>query len=439
MNGMLPVCMGLCCDLLMVGAIYLLFHVYLGPSRVSRRREYLAYGVCWLVNWANGTLLGVPMANLLISTLSLLALTLLYSGQVVEKLLKALLILCVPALSEMLVYGLMCLVHSPDRINPLVGLLTSRFLLVVLALMLKRLHTPRKSLQISRIYWMALLGLPGGSILLLMLLTVKYETIGGMGVLLISGVLFAMDLLAFYVLSKLEEYSAAYYERELLARQNQAYQAEFQLMRQSEEQVRALRHDMKNHLAILREYAAHGRVEEMERYLDTFAQKLTRPGLVHTGNPNLDSILNYKLEQTRQAGVRLELDVRLPQGLEADPFDLNVLLGNLLDNAIEGVETSPDKWLSLLLRLEQGVLLLKVANSYDGVVQVTQGPQGPVYHSRKGGQGHGLGLGIVERVVEKYHGQLQIHSEGTTFEAEALLYLEEQSALREFSPGPRET
>lgn len=214
------------------------------------------------------------------------------------------------------------------------------------------------------------------------------------------------------------------YERELLAQQNRAYRAEFGRMRQSEQQVRALRHDLKNHLAVLEAYAAGGHTEELMRYLRRLDQQLDRPGLVHTGNPELDSILNYKLSQAQQAGARLELDVRLPRDVTADLFDLNVVLGNLLDNAVEGLETCETKELFLSLTVDQGVLSLHIRNRYDGVALWREGPDGPVYRSRKSGPGHGLGLGIVRRMVDKYHGALQIDSAGTVFSVKAILYLD---------------
>lgn len=108
-----------------------------------------------------------------------------------------------------------------------------------------------------------------------------------------------------------------------------------------------------------------------------------------------------------------------------DAFDLNVMLGNLLDNAVEALLGSDDKWISLSLREDRGVFFLKIANSYDGMAVQTDGPEGPVYYSRKKGHGHGLGLSIVQSVINKYHGELQIESAGTIFTVEALLYLEE--------------
>ena len=141
-----------------------------------------------------------------------------------------------------------------------------------------------------------------------------------------------------------------FHERELLWQQNQAYRAEFDRMRQWERQLCALRHDMKNHLSVLRTYAALGQTEKLEQYLDRLGQPLIPPGFVHTGNPEIDSMLNYKLEQAERAGAKLELDVRLPEGFAADVFDLTIILGNLLDNALEGLKKAGPRRFSYVWR-----------------------------------------------------------------------------------------
>ena len=214
-----------------------------------------------------------------------------------------------------------------------------------------------------------------------------------------------------------------FHERELLWQQNQAYRAEFDRMRQWERQLCALRHDMKNHLSVLRTYAALGQTEKLEQYLDRLWQPLIPPGFVHTGNPEIDSMLNYKLELAERAGARLELDVRLPEGFAADVFDLTIILGNLLDNALEGLKKSRAKALFLCLAVDRGVFFFKIANSYDGIVLRAGSYGDPVYRSRKQGKGHGLGLPAVRRMVDKYHGTLHIDSTGRMFSVEAVLYL----------------
>lgn len=124
-----------------------------------------------------------------------------------------------------------------------------------------------------------------------------------------------MNLLTFYVLDRLEEYSAAYYEAELLARQNRAYQAEFELMRQSERQISALRHDMKNHLAVLREYAAQGRLDKLEQYLNTFDQKLTRADFQLLKRVVLDGCT--MLDAAEEQGITVEACKKRVQRIRA--------------------------------------------------------------------------------------------------------------------------
>lgn len=415
----------LCADLMLLNSLYRLYGIYFDRSGVSRWKEYLAYGLCWLANSLNNQLVGTPILNAVGTGISLLVLSFLYPGTFSRRLVRALGISCLLMLCEVPIYGLLTALQIPVEANIQVGSLLSQLLLFFISLILKQSHTSRTSPQISRLYWAAILALPLGTILLLLFLCREYERLGGVVILLISCILFPLNLLTFYVLDRLEEYSAPYYETQLLIRQNRAYQAEFELMRQSERQISSLRHDMKNHLAALREYAAQGRLDKAREYLNAFDQKLTRPGFVHTGNPDIDSILNYKLGQAEEAGARLELDIALPEDFTANAFDLNVILGNLLDNAVEGLAGSGDKRLALSLKADRGVFFLKLANSYDGVTLQTDSPDGPIFRSRKTGQGHGLGLSIVQRVVEQYHGQLRIDSAETVFTVEAILYLEE--------------
>ena len=70
------------------------------------------------------------------------------------------------------------------------------------------------------------------------------------------------------------------------------------------------------------------------------------------------------------------------------------------------------------------MLFLRLTNTYDGVALKTGELEGGVYRSRKDESGHGLGLSIVRRTVEKYHGQLRLEDTGTLFTAEAVLYLD---------------
>lgn len=71
------------------------------------------------------------------------------------------------------------------------------------------------------------------------------------------------------------------------------------------------------------------------------------------------------------------------------------------------------------IRMEMGILCLRVENSYDGVVKKL----GSRYLSRKADTGvHGIGLAAVEQTVKKYDGQMQVESAGDRFRVQLLLY-----------------
>ena len=407
-------------------AAYRLFGVYFDRTSADRDKETVLFLLCFFLCLLKMALDLPPLVKAVLTIGMFSALSFLYAGTVLGRLTRALGIVVLMVACEGLVAGLMTFVPTSEHTSWVTGCLLSQLLLLTISLILKRVHTPRISVQISRLYWLAILCLPTGSLMIYFLVIFSfYDPAGNLIFLPVSSVLMLVNLLTFYVLDRLEEYSAAYYEKELLIRQNRAYRAEFDLMRQSEQQISALRHDMKNHLAVLQEYAAQGQMDRLQQYLNTFDQNLTRPGFVHTGNPDIDSILNYKLGQAQQAGARLELDVKLPRGFTADAFNLNVILGNLLDNAVEGLAGSEDKRLFLSMRVDRGVFFLKIVNSYDGVTLRTEEPDGPVYRSRKGGPDHGLGLAIVRRIVNKCHGELHVDSTGTLFTVEAILYLDQ--------------
>ena len=78
--------------------------------------------------------------------------------------------------------------------------------------------------------------------------------------------------------------------------------------------------------------------------------------LVSCGNKNLDSLLNYLLGQAKKKLNHVEYEVRVPSDLCISAFDLNVILGNLTENAIEAAEQTKDKWMSVDIYYEKGML-----------------------------------------------------------------------------------
>lgn len=163
-------------------------------------------------------------------------------------------------------------------------------------------------------------------------------------------------------------------KKALLQQQNDALAGQLEIYRKSEEDVRILRHDMENHLLALQSLLDNGKFDQLKKYLLAYSKKLeSNAGHVFSGNPVIDSILNYKLCQAEKIGAEVILEVTLPSEIPVDPFDMNVILGNLMDNAIEAMRKNTEKKLRVNLFVNRGALFLIIENTYNGILK--KGPE----------------------------------------------------------------
>lgn len=205
------------------------------------------------------------------------------------------------------------------------------------------------------------------------------------------------------------------FERELM---NRHYEEVDSMYRQ----MRGWRHDYHNHIQALKVCLAEKEYEQMEEYLNQMDHALGRVDqLVKTGNLMLDAILNSKLSMIRQEGIAVDVTASVPSSMPFKAMDLCVLLGNLLDNAMEAcrqVDVNERRFIRVYMDTMKGQLYLCVTNTMKGNAV----RKGNGYLSTKQG-GHGFGLGRIDRIVEQYDGFLNRQSEEGVFSTEVMLPL----------------
>ncbi len=117
-------------------------------------------------------------------------------------------------------------------------------------------------------------------------------------------------------------------------------------------QMRGWRHDYHNHLQSFKSYLAQGQVAELGEYLNELEAELDSiDTLVKSGNAMVDAILNSKLSLARKHEIEMNVKVAVLAALPISDVDLCVILGNLMDNAIEACRQIPvdERWLRLYL------------------------------------------------------------------------------------------
>lgn len=241
--------------------------------------------------------------------------------------------------------------------------------------------------------------------------------------LVLFGILFIILILnffLFYLYNKIYELGKEKYEKQFLEEEVQMYARRFETMQQSRDKIRALRHDLLHHLQMLQHFALTGNTEQLVDYIGRMNEQIeiaTRG--VNTGNDAVDAILDFMIEKAKREGTAITVKSSIPKEEFISIYDINILLSNLLDNAIEGVKGCSDKEIHLNIKTEQGLLCICVENQYDGILYQEENR----YLTRKNEDGHGIGLQNVSDIVDKYHGIMKIETENHIFKVNLILYL----------------
>ena len=174
-------------------------------------------------------------------------------------------------------------------------------------------------------------------------------------------------------------------------------------------------HDIKHQLAVLQGYARDGEYEKFCQYLSEIDGDFYKfENKVWTGHRILDFILNLKKEAAEQKEIDFEICVTALMETSLSDGDISILVGNLLDNAIEACEQIQDgmRWVLFKLKKRQHSLFIEISNSLGTVPRIKDGE---LLTSKKDKRLHGYGLKSVKRIVQKYDGVFSFSVEADVF------------------------
>lgn len=185
--------------------------------------------------------------------------------------------------------------------------------------------------------------------------------------------------------------------------------------------MRGWRHDYHNHLQVMKAQLALGNLAEARQYLDELERDLDRVDTyVKSGNLMVDAILNSKLSLAQQKEIAVNCKAQVPEQIPVEDVDLCVILGNLLDNALEACEQIPKKqrFLRVYMIVNKSQLYLSVQNAAKEELNFDERN----YITSKRGN-HGFGMKRVKAMVDKYEGYLNLANEPGIFAAEVTMPL----------------
>ncbi len=185
---------------------------------------------------------------------------------------------------------------------------------------------------------------------------------------------------------------------------------------EQQKNIRALRHDLANHLMAVKVLAQKDS-GKAEAYIEDLTKQFREVTAIDfCENKIADAVLYGKHAEASAAGVSFTVDGALPEDAGIDELDLMSLMSNLIDNALDAAKQTEEKRVAVSLRKETCAVILKVENSITPGLIVN-----PKLTTKSDKQMHGLGVGISEGICKKYHGSLSIQSEDGFVEVLAML------------------
>lgn len=201
-------------------------------------------------------------------------------------------------------------------------------------------------------------------------------------------------------------------QREIFSRQMQDLESHITEAERLYKDMRALRHDMGNHLMTLKQLYARGESEEAETYTAALQEQMQAASLeITSSNPVTDVILSDRKKEMDEKGIAFICDFHYPADSEINAFDISIILNNGLSNAIEAIvrENSPAPRIFLSSYRRKNMYFIEIANSFSGELKTDEQSGLPV--TTKNGEGHGFGLSSIRRAANKYLGDIEIEKE----------------------------
>lgn len=186
-------------------------------------------------------------------------------------------------------------------------------------------------------------------------------------------------------------------------------------------ETKRVRHDIKHHIRAIEQMLDDQKYDEAKEYLRNYI--VTIPEGINISfceNFTINALLEYYYSLAKNYGIDIAFDVVEIADCHVKDIDLNILLGNALENAIEGCKTTAtDKpFIKLRAKKQTNSFFVTIDNSFDGIIELQDGD---MLSKKRSFKGSGYGNKSIDAVVDKYNGSIKREIDGNVFKVSIVL------------------
>ena len=285
--------------------------------------------------------------------------------------------------------------------------------MIVVLVLINRIFTIKERFSLIDLFLYLIF--PLGTILTLyvFLLFGIENDIGNYSVIIITVilVLFASNFIVLALFKKSVQNTTTKFELELLESRRELEEERYRELGAIYSKLRVTRHDIREHLMYINCLMEDHQYDEVNKYiLDKQSELEKTKRFYHTGNRMADFILDSKITQNED--ISFEISGTLKSLEDVDELDLTSLLGNMLNNAIEGVQNCEEKRIEIVFRTQGEYQNITCRNTI-GESVLDKNPD--LKSSKADKSNHGFGVKSIKNTVEKYNGMIEFYENNGMF------------------------
>lgn len=418
-------------DIFFAFTLHILYSKTLGVKFKNKIILVVGWISC-LVIWNIGSYLlkDYPIYNGICSLVTnFVFLSLLYEGSLRIKMVMVFLVIVLGFISEVITVFLLKLLNIDfnehmDNKNTYIyaGSAISKIFWFVLVKIITRISTKKKQIKIAFTDWLEIFLVPISSMIIFYTMISENHLEIMASEIIVFSVLLLINVLTYQIYQRVQIQAEEQIDKELIKQQNAFYEARYLDTQNQWENLKKIRHDMKNHYALGQAYLEEGRYEELKEYFEKATGNLAnKENVIATGNIGVDSIINYKTEMAKEQQIKVIHDVRIEEEITIKNEDINILLGNLFDNAIEAASKTEARQIEFKLHTDKTALFFEIRNSYHN--DIVRNVENEIVTTKADKKNHGLGMKAIKEIVGKYKGAMEIKEETDFFIVKIFLYM----------------
>lgn len=380
----------------------------------NKKIHIITGGLSLLITTSCYLLFNISLVNLVATIVGIFVISLGFKGRIGKKLLLS--IMCY---SLMFAIDIVAIFIHFNNANSDQYIVVSSFISVIsfymVVLTIRILFRKKLKTEVSGQWYILLIV----SIISIFLLNIIWTELSSNTIVIVGICILLINFLLYiFYFSMLDRFIYKQENIELKQQMN-LYEQQIRANVESDMKIRLIRHDIKHHIREIRELASNNKIQEIKEYADNLSQDIDVDKVFYkTGNVALDGILNYYMSKFNENNIKTDINVTVPENIGVTAYDINIILGNLLDNVVENTVRASEPSMFMDLRYSKGSLNILIDNTYDGKLNENNGE----ILSLKQGE-HGFGIKNITRIVKKYGGDVLITHDDNIFSVGIIMYV----------------